>query len=93
MDVCELDLVTGWVLTQRCVAAMVWTAEFSSVCSPPWCYDELLGRAMAGEELSVEEMNNCVCDGRADPSGGGHGRRRRRLLGLDPNASKSENKQ
>ena len=58
------------------VLAMVWTAEFSSVCSPPWCYDELLGRAMAGEDLSVEEMNNCVCDGRADPSGGGHGRRR-----------------
>lgn len=50
---------------------MIWTSEFSSVCSPPWCYDNLLARAMAGEEIQQNEVEECNCDGKATPSGHG----------------------
>ena len=50
---------------------MIWNSEFSSVCSPPWCYDNLLARAMAGEEIQQNEVEECNCDGKATPSGHG----------------------
>ena len=50
---------------------MIWTSEFSSVCSPPWCYDDLLARAAAGQSIEQAEIENCKCDGKANPAGNG----------------------
>ena len=51
----------------------VWTSEFSSVCSPPWCYDELLAKVIAGEAVDLQglEVTRCNCDGAANPAGHG----------------------
>ena len=33
----------------------------------PWCYDDLVARAMAGEEIPPQDITKCTCDGLGRP--------------------------